>query len=57
MQTLTEEQIVTLYQVKQREDFPTAKKIVACVYAVIFLAAGFAAYVFFMWVLVKLFKI
>ena len=57
MKTLTEEQMTALYSDKQREDFPTAKKIVACVYAVIFLAAGFAAYVFFLWVLVKLFKI
>ena len=54
MQTLTEEQITTLYQEKQREDFPPKKLWLGAFYAVLFISSGVAAWGLIIWGIAKL---
>ena len=51
---LTDEQVTTLYQEKQKEDFPRRKNWLGAFYAVLFLSASMAAYLFLFWALMKL---
>ena len=51
---LTDDQITTLYQEKQKEDFPRRKNWLGAFYAVLFLSASMAAYLFLFWALMKL---
>ena len=54
MQTLTEEQITTLYQEKQREDFPQKRLWLGAFYAVLFISGGIAAWGLIIWGIAKL---
>ena len=51
---LTEEQITTLYQEKQREDFPQKRLWLGAFYAVLFISGGIAAWGLIMWGIAKL---
>ena len=54
MQTLTEEEIVTLYQEKQREDFPQKRLWLGAFYAVLFISGGVTLWGLIMWGIAKL---
>lgn len=54
-QTLTDEEIRVLYQEKQRKPFPRRKNLMGILIATVFFVGVFAAYIFFLWLLIQLF--
>lgn len=54
-QIFTEEEVRVMYQEKQREPFPRRKNVMGILIATVFFVGVFAAYIFFLWLLMQLF--
>lgn len=54
-QTLTETEIRTMYEKRQAEPFPRRKNLMGILIATVFFVGVFAAYIFFLWLLIQLF--
>lgn len=54
-QILTEEEVLVMYQDKQRVPFPRRKNLMGILIATVFFVGVFAAYIFFLWLLIQLF--
>ena len=54
-EVLTETEIRTLYEKKQAEPFPRRKNLMGILIATVFFVGVFAAYIFFLWLLIQLF--
>jgi hypothetical protein len=56
-QTLTEEEILVVYQKKQSEPFPRRKLWLGAFYAIILLGGGMSFYLFLFWLAMKLLNV